>query len=72
MCVSTDHVNPLTSFNTHSPSSSSVFGRNALPALTTKSMMMFRKQMDERNHEMVNLLTQQIGTVFNPLIQSTN
>jgi len=28
--------------------------------------------MDERNHEMVNLLTQQIGTVFNPLIQTTN
>jgi hypothetical protein len=30
------------------------------------------QQMDESNHEMVNLLTQQIGTVFNPLIQSTN
>jgi len=34
--------------------------------------MLFRQQMDERNHEMVNLLTQQIGTVFNPLIQTTN
>ncbi|WJX27583.1 hypothetical protein P8452_16390 [Trifolium repens] len=28
--------------------------------------------MDESNHDMVNLLTQQIGTVFNPLIQNTN
>jgi hypothetical protein len=34
--------------------------------------MSLRQQMDESNHEMVNLLTQQIGTVFNPLIQSTN
>jgi len=28
--------------------------------------------MHESNHEMVNLLTQQIGIVFNPLIQNTN
>jgi len=28
--------------------------------------------MDESNHEMVNMLTQQIGTVFNSLIQNTN
>jgi len=28
--------------------------------------------MDDINHEMVNLLTQQIDTVFNPLIQSIN
>jgi len=28
--------------------------------------------MDESNHEMVNMLTRQIGTMFNPLIQSTN
>jgi len=35
-------------------------------------MMLFRQQMDESNHEMVNLFTQQIGTMFNPLIQSKN
>jgi hypothetical protein len=68
----TEHANPFTPFNKHSPSSSSVFGRSALPTLTTESMMLFRQQMDESNHEMVNLLTQQIGTVFNPLIQTTN
>eukprot|EP00256_Glycine_max_P055100 XP_014622121.1 uncharacterized protein LOC102661556 [Glycine max] len=28
--------------------------------------------MDESNHDMVNMLTQQIGTVINPLIQNTN
>jgi len=68
----TEHVNPFTSLNTHSPSSSSVFGRSALPALTTESMMLFRQQMDESNHEMVNLLTQQSAMVFNPLIHTTN
>jgi len=35
-------------------------------------MNLLRQQMDESNHEMVNLLTQQIGTVFNPLIPDTN
>jgi len=59
--VFTYHANPFTPFNTHSPST-----------LTTESTMLFRQQMDESNHEMINLLTQQIGTVFNPLIQSKN
>ncbi|MCH80091.1 hypothetical protein A2U01_0000853, partial [Trifolium medium] len=40
--------------------------------LTTSSVLSLRQQMDESNHEMVNLLTHQIGTVFNPLIQNTN
>jgi len=54
----TEHANPFTPFNTHSPSSSSVFGKNAPPAFTTKSMMLFRKQMDhESNHDMVNFFT---------------
>jgi len=68
----TEHANPFTLFNTHSPWCSSVFWRSALLALTTKSMMLFRKQMDESNHEMVKMLTQQIGTVFNHLIQTKN
>lgn len=37
-----------------------------------QQMMSLRQQMDESNHEMVNLLTQQIGIVFNPLIQNVN
>ena len=35
-------------------------------------MMLLRQQMDESNHNMVNLLTQQIGIVFNHFIQNTN
>jgi len=67
-----DQANPFIIHNTHSSSIFSIFGRNSLPALTTESMRSLRKQMDESNHEMVNLLIQQIGTMFNPLIQETN
>jgi len=67
-----DQENSFTIHNAHSPSSSSTFGRNTLPVLTTDSMNLLRQQMDESIHEMVNLLTQQIGTVFNPLIRDTN
>ena len=34
-------------------------------------MNLLRQQMDESNHEIINLLTQKIGTVFNPLIRDT-
>jgi len=70
--VFADQANPCTMHNVHSPSSSSIFGRNTLPPLTTDSMNLLRQQMDESNHEIVNLLTLQIGTVFNPLIRDTN
>jgi len=53
-----DQVNPFTIHNAHSPSSSIIFGRNSLPALTTESMRSSRQQMDESNHELINLLTQ--------------
>jgi len=49
-----DHANPFTSYNTHSSSSSCIFGRNAPPALTRESMISLRQQMDESNHEMVS------------------
>jgi hypothetical protein len=67
-----DQANPFTMHNVHNPSSSSIFGLNTLPQLTTYSMNLLRQQMDESNHEMVNLLTQQIDTMFNPLIRDTN
>jgi len=35
-------------------------------------MNLLKQQIDDSNHEMVNLLTQQIGTMFNPLIRDTN
>lgn len=34
-------------------------------------MQQLRKQMDESNHEMVHMLAQQMGTIFNTLIQNT-
>ncbi|KEH38136.1 hypothetical protein MTR_2g461890 [Medicago truncatula] len=46
--------------------------REQLYVLTTDSVNLLTQQMDEGNHEMVNLLTQEIGTVFNPLIRDTN
>lgn len=38
------------------------------PSLNTTSMMGMRQQMDEINLELVNILTQKMGTIFNPLI----
>ncbi|KEH40930.1 hypothetical protein MTR_1g037660 [Medicago truncatula] len=67
-----DHPIPFTPYNVNSPSGSSVFGQNAPPALTIESMIFLRQQMDESNHDMINMLTQQIDTIFNPLIQNTN
>ncbi|KAK2437576.1 hypothetical protein QL285_022449 [Trifolium repens] len=46
--------------------------RNVNPSLTNAALNALRQQMDESNHDMVNMLTQQIGTIFNPLIQNTN
>ncbi|KEH16546.1 hypothetical protein MTR_0151s0020 [Medicago truncatula] len=41
-------------------------------SLTNASLSALSQQMEETNHEMVNLVTQQVGTVINPLIQDTN
>jgi len=40
--------------------------------LTNNSLAALRQQMEESNHEMVNMVTQQIGTIINPLIRDTN
>ncbi|KAK2382413.1 hypothetical protein QL285_069949 [Trifolium repens] len=45
--------------------------RNNMPTLTNTALMAMRQQMDDSNHDMDNMLIQQIGTVFNPLIQNT-
>ena len=70
--VFADKANPFTTHNAHGASSSNIFGRNSLPASITNSIRSLRQQMDENNHGMVNFLTQQIGTMFNPFIQDTN
>ncbi|KAK2435120.1 hypothetical protein QL285_020199 [Trifolium repens] len=57
------------------PNNPGTFGsatRNNTSALTNTALAAMRQQMDDSNHDMVNMLTQQIGTVFNPLIQNTN
>jgi len=51
-----NQANPFTMHNIHSPSSSSIFGQNTLPSLTTDSMNLLRQQMDENNHKMVPCL----------------
>lgn len=43
-----------------------------MPPLTNNSPLAVRQQMDDNNHDMVNMITQQIGTMFNPLIKNTN
>ncbi|KAK2444904.1 hypothetical protein QL285_015894 [Trifolium repens] len=57
-----------------SPSTSVVGNQGAgVPqTLTNTSVLSLRQQMDESNHDMVNTLTQQLGTVINPLIHNTN
>jgi hypothetical protein len=40
--------------------------------LTNASMMALRQQMDEANHDMTNLVTQQMGAVINHLIRDSN
>lgn len=39
--------------------------------LTNSSAVVLRQQMNESNHEMVQMLAQTMGTIFNPLIQNT-
>lgn len=46
--------------------------RQVMSSLTTSYLQYVRQQMDVSNHEMLNMLTQQINNVFNPLIQNTN
>ena len=46
--------------------------RNAQQSLTNTSLMALRQQMEDSNHDMVNMLTRKIGTMFNPLVQDTN
>lgn len=45
---------------------------HVVPPLTTSSLLAMRQQMDANNHDMVNMFVQQIGIVFNLLIQNTN
>jgi len=55
-----------------SPQQSFILFGSPQQSLTNASLSALRQQMEETNHEMVNMVTQQIGTVINPLIQDSN
>ncbi|XP_050895158.1 uncharacterized protein LOC127101751 [Lathyrus oleraceus] len=40
-------------------------------SLSNTSIAVLRQQMDDSNHELVNMLTNQMATVFNPVIQES-
>lgn len=40
--------------------------------MTQASLENVRQQIDANNYEMVNILTQQMGTVITPLMENTN
>ena len=44
---------------------------HVMPSLTNASTTILRQQMDESNHDMVQMLAQTLSTVLNPLIQNT-
>lgn len=48
-----------------------VFFAQQMPNFTTNSAAVLRQQTDESNHEIVHILAQKIGIIFNPLIQNT-
>jgi len=73
------HMNPSTfsgSLNVSLPQlfdpGVSVHTRTPQQSLTNASLVALRQQMEDSNHEMVNQVTQQIGTIINPLIRDTN
>lgn len=45
--------------------------QNRTMPLSNTSVAVLRQQMDDSNHELVNMLTNQMGTIFNPLIQES-
>lgn len=48
------------------------FSSQAMQTFTSNSVIRMRHQMDESNRDIVNTLTQQMSTIYNPLIQNTN
>ncbi|MED6163817.1 hypothetical protein PIB30_083693 [Stylosanthes scabra] len=46
--------------------------KNSLANNTVKSLAVFRQQIEESNHDLVNMLTQQMATVLTPMIENNN
>lgn len=47
------------------------FSSQSIPTFTSSSVAVMRWQMDESNHEMIHMLTQQMGTILRPIIQDS-
>lgn len=62
-------LGPSTSLYSRPPGFGSV--APSIPTFTSSSVAILRQQMDKSNHEMVHMLTQQIGAVLRPLIQNS-
>ena len=42
------------------------------PSYTNESLAIFRHQLEESHHELVNMLTRQMATIITPLLESNN
>lgn len=42
-----------------------------VPPFTNTSVAVLRQQMDDSNHDLVNMLTNQMGHVINPIVQES-
>ncbi|XP_058788296.1 uncharacterized protein LOC131662505 [Vicia villosa] len=51
------------------PSAQNRANQNRVVPLSNTYVVVLRQQMDDNNHELVNMLTNQMGTVFNPIVQ---
>lgn len=48
------------------------FSSQSIPTFTSSSVTVMSQQMNESNHEMIHMMTQQMGTILRPLIQDSN
>ncbi|MCH84687.1 myb-related transcription factor, partial [Trifolium medium] len=44
---------------------------SSLSNITNTTLQSLRQQMDDSNHEMVNMMTQQMATIFNPVVENS-
>ena len=46
--------------------------QSTTPSYTVESLATFRQQVEESHHDLMTMLTHQMATVLNPLIESNN
>ncbi|MCI26081.1 hypothetical protein A2U01_0047274, partial [Trifolium medium] len=84
--MTSERVNPITSRNVDvrgniaRMSNSGFLGNfsygytdnSSLSNITNTTLQSLRQQMDDSNQEMVNMMTQQMVTIFNPIVENSN